>query len=357
MLRQFMKDKIRKRIEQALKERLFPCCVVGVVRKNGDRFVIPSGKFTFDKSAKKVGENSIFDVASITKSVPTSSLALKLIDEGKLKTDDKLIKFVPEFCSAFREKVLIKHLLTQTLDYGFPLSIYKDKSPDEILDVIFTTDFQSIPGTKFFYSNATSILLGILVERIFGESLDRLGEKYFFGPLQMNHTTFKPLEKFEKEEIVPTGIQEWRGGLIQGKVHYSISYVLNQKMVVGAAGVFSTAPDLLNFLEMLLNIGILNGRKYFSPEIIEQMQTNQLSNIGQCTGLGWELNQSRYMGKYSRIKTFGKSGFTGCVCICDIERGVGIVILSNYSFPVEKSDSAPINKFRSDVADIVFENL
>lgn len=352
-----MKEKIQNKIIQAIEGKTFSACAVGVVRTNGDRFVVPGGKFTFDVGAQAVQENTIFDVASITKSIPTSSLALKLIDEGKLRVGDKLINFVPEFNNSDRGDVLIKHLLTQTLDYDFRLSSYKEKSPGEILDVIFTTDFKSKPGTKFFYTNGTSILLGLVVERIFKETLDKLGEKYFFGPLKMTQTSFDPLRKLEKEEIVPTEIQEWRGGLVQGEVHDESAYVLRQKMAVGSAGVFSTVPDLLNFLEMFLNDGSFRDKKYFSPEIVKQIQTNQLADIGQYAGLGWELNQPRYMGKHCSAKTFGKTGFTGCVCVCDIERGVGFVILSNYTYPTRKPDATPINKFRSAIADIVFENL
>lgn len=352
-----METKIKNRILQAIEEKVFPACVVGVVRKSGERRIIPAGSFTYDSGSNLVSGNTIFDVASITKSIPTSSLALKLIDEGLLKMDDKLINFVPEFRNSDKDSVLIKHLLTQTLDYDFRLSAYKDKAPDEILEVIFTTEFKSRPGTKFFYTNATSILLGLVVERIFDEPLDILGEKYFFKPLKMAETSFKPLRKSNKEDIVPTEVQDWRGGLVQGKVHDESAYILNQKMIVGSAGVFSTAPDILNFLEMLLNNGTINGQKYFSLKIMDQIQTNQLSGIGQYAGLGWELNQPRYMGKYCNEKTFGKTGFTGCVCVCDIEREVGFVILSNYTYPIRKPDAILINKFRSDIADIVFENL
>jgi len=352
-----MKGKIQNKITQVIEKKIFSACAVGVVKTNGDRFVVSGGKFTFDADAQVVQENTIFDVASITKSIPTSSLALKLIDEGRLRLEDKLINFVPEFHNSDRENVLIKHLLTQTLDYDFRLSVHKDKTPEEILDVIFTTEFKSRPGTKFFYTNATSILLGFVVERIYKESLDKLGEKCFFEPLEMVQTSFTPLQKFKKEEIVPTEVQEWRGGLVQGEVHDESAHVLRKKMVVGSAGVFSTVPDLLNFLEMLLNNGSSGGRKYFSSEIMKQIQTNQLADIGQHAGLGWELNQPCYMGKHCSDKTFGKTGFTGCVCVCDIEREVGFVILSNYTYPTRKPDAVLINKFRSDIADIVFKNL
>jgi len=352
-----MIKKIQDRITQAIEEKLFPACVVGFTRTHGDRVVIPVGKFTFDNDARTIQEDTVFDVASITKSIPTSSLALKLIDEGEISLEDKLINFVPEFCNSYKKEVLIKHLLTQTLDYDLRLSTHKDKTPEEILDIIFTTEFKNKPGEKFSYANTTIILLGLVVERVFGKTLDELSEKYFFKPLKMTRTSFYPLQQFTKEEIVPTEIQEWRGELVQGEVHDESAYSLMRKMVVGSAGLFSTVPDLLNFLEMLLNNGFFAGNQYFSTKIIQQIQTNQLAHIGQCTSLGWELNQPRYMGKHRGETTFGKTGFTGCSCVCDVKREVALVILSNYTFPVRKPDATLINKFRSDIADIIFENL
>lgn len=224
------------------------------------------------------------------------------------------------------------------------------------MKAIFTTEFKSRPGRKFFYTNANSILLGLVAERILGNCLDELGKEYFFQPLEMDRTSFRPLEKFNSKEIAPTEIQEWRGGLVQGEIHDESAFILDKKMVVGSAGLFSTAPDILNFLKMLLNGGTINGKKYLSAEIIKQIQTNQLSDISQYAGLGWELNQP-YMGSYRSDKTFGKTGFTGCVCVCDIEREVAFVILSNYTYPIRKSSANLSNKFRSDIADIVFKSL
>lgn len=348
-----MKEKIQRIIDQAVADEAFPGCVVGVVWANGERFVLPSGNFTFDPGSEMIKEDSIFDVASITKAIPTSSLALQLIDEGRLSIDDRLIAYVPEFRNAHREGVLIRHLLTQTLDFGFRLSDFKDRSAQEILEVIFTTEFKSAPGTTFFYTNATSILLGLVVERIYGESLDVLGEEHFFGPLQMNRTGYNPLNRFPMQAIVPTEIQEWRGGLVQGEVHDESAYVLGKEMAVGSAGVFSTAPDMLNFLEMLLNDGAFDSKRYLSSEMMAQIQTNQISHIGECAGLGWELNQPRYMGKFCTETTFGKTGFTGCNVVCDIERGIAFVILSNYTYPKRKIDATQINAFRSAIADII----
>lgn len=332
-----MGQRIRDRILQAIQEKIFPGCAVGLIRKSGERLILPFGNFTYDIDSLKVKEDSIFDIASITKSIPTSSLTLKLIDEEKLRLDDKLIDFLPEFRSPDRTKILIKHLLTYGLDFDFRLSSYKNRSADEILEKILNANFRSPPGTTRYYTNATSILLGMVVETILNSTLDKLGEEYFFEPLKMTRTTFWPLGHFKKEEIVPTEIDDWRGRVIQGEVHDESAYAfMKAGRVVGSAGLFSTAPDLLNFLEMFLTRGVPAG-------IYE--------------GLGWELNQPRFMGRYANEKTFGKTGFTGCVVICDIKKGVGIAMLSNATYPRRKpleEHRETINAVRRDLADIIF---
>lgn len=159
---------------------------------------------------------------------------------------------------------------------------------------------------------------------------------------------------------MPTENDGWRDGNMRGEVHDESAYIfMKSGRAVGAAGVFSTAPDLLTFLEMLLNEGELDGRRYFSPEIVRQMHTNQISKLGY-QGLGWELYRSHYMGRYATEETFGKTGFTGCVVICDIKKGVGILILSNTTYPKRKpleEHILTINSVRRDIADIVFSSI
>lgn len=347
-----MKDVITKRVHRAIKERVFPGCVVGIVKRNGERMIMPFGSFTYDSTSPEVKEDTIYDVASITKSIPTASLALTLIDQGRLKISDKLINYIPEFNNSDRENVLIKHLFTYTLD-GYGLSSLKKKTAQELFEVLLTHDFENRPGTVFKYTNIPAALLGLVIERIMGDTLDKLADEYFFMPLAMKRTTFFP-ERFPSSEIVPTEIDDWRGEVC-GIVHDESAYICKKDgKVVGHAGLFSTAGDILNFMEMLLNKGIFAGRKYFSKEIIELMRTNQISELGDFTGLGWELNQPRFMGKKCGEHTFGKTGFTGTLCVCDIERETSYVILSNRIYPKRPADSSAINALRSDLGEIIF---
>ena len=123
---------------------------------------------------------------------------------------------------------------------------------------------------------------------------------------------------------------------------------------MGHAGLFSTAGDVLNFLEMLLNKGTFKEKKYFSENVLEQMHTNQIPELDDITGLGWELNQPRFMSKLCGPNTFGKTGFTGTLCVCDIEKGIAYTILSNRTYPKRPADSSVINRTRADIGEIIF---
>jgi CubicO group peptidase (beta-lactamase class C family) len=347
-----MEEKIRTRLTRAIEERIFPGCVVGVIRE-GTRAIIPVGKYTYDRDAQAVTEAAVYDVASITKSIPVSSLALSLIDAGKLTPSQKIVEIIPELRTNYREEITLWHLLTQTLDFQTQLSSLKDLLANHILEKIMTTQFPRRPGVVMNYSNATSILLGIFLERATGKKLDVLAEDEFFGPLGMTSTTFHP-EKVAVDCVVPTESDPWRGRMIRGEIHDESAYLLREKMIPGSAGLFSTVPDLLYFLQMLLNQGTYNGKQYFSEEMIAVMSANQLGHIGAYGGLGWELYQPRYMGRYCSEHTIGKTGFTGSVVILDIPNDKGLVMLSNYHFPKRKESVAALNQVRRDIADIVF---
>lgn len=169
----------------------------------------------------------------------------------------------------------------------------------------------------------------------------------------MNSTTFHP-EIFPKEKIAPTEYDEWRGRLIQGEVHDESTYTLQKKYYLGAAGLFSTVPDLLTFQFMLLNNGTYEGVKYFSQHLVEQMAINQLPDSTDEVGLGWVLKWSEAMGNQVSSKAFAKSGFTGCFMVTDPDKGLAMTLLCNRTFPKRPADSSTINKLRRELSDLVF---
>lgn len=332
-----LREQIEKRINRAIQERIFPGCVIGVVKKDGNRSVLPFGHFIYDEQSRAVSEDSIYDIASITKAIPTSSLLLTLLGDGSIKLADPVVKYVPEFGNyEDKKKITVKHLLTYTLDLDIPsMASLKTKTADEIIGVVVKAPLKSEPVAKYLYANSTTLVTGLLIRNASGKDIDTFADEKFFKPLAMHRTTFHP-EKFPKDEIVPTEFDDWRGRLIQGEVHDESTYILNKKFILGISGLFSTAPDLLNFMEMLIQGGKISE--------------------GGSTGLGWELNQPRFMGKYS-ANIFGKTGFTGCLVLCDPLKGIGMVFISNAIYPKRKTDSTSIHEVRRDLADIIFSDF
>jgi len=346
-----MVDSIRKLLNNGIENKVFPGCVAGV-RYGTKQQIVACGNHTYDSDSKPVNKNTVYDVASITKAVPVSCLALKLIDDGKLGRRQRLIEFIPELAGAYKDIITIDNLLTQTLDFDFRLSQCKNLSSEQIIKKVLEVDLKSRPGLSYSYANATSILLGIAIERCFGSDLAQIANDTFFTPLKMDSTTFYP-QNFNREIIAPTEYDSWRGRVIQGEIHDESTWALRPK-VVGAAGLFSTVPDLMKFMDMLLNGGEVSGKKYLSPEMISQMYTSQLPGSNQWIGLGWELNQKSFMGSNCSVTALGKTGFTGCSIVADIKKQSGYVLLSNHVYPERKPDRTDINRIRSQLGDMIW---
>lgn len=303
---------------------MFPGAVIGVSRK-GTKYILPVGTFAYD--TEHVSENTLYDCASITKSIPTASLALTFIAEKKLRLKDKVKKFIPELHND--HGATIEDLLLYRVR-GPRLSDLRFKTFEEIRTHILEHGFDAPPGESV-YTNLPTYILGIVLERIAEVSIAESAQTYFFDPLKMGHTTFFPTAS----DCAPTEIQD--GEMIQGVVHDESARVFaKERRSVGHAGLFSTASDLLLFLEPLMNGEF--------PAILK----------GAEKGLGWEKNAAHFMGNYTSHDTFGKTGFTGTSIIVDRKKDTALVILSNRTYPIRPPNSSAINTFRRDIADIVF---
>ena len=349
-----MDESISGFVNQAIDDKTFPGAVVGYL-KDGKTHVMAFGHQEYDKDSPVIHEDTLFDVASVTKSIPTNSLILWLIDNNKLALDDVVSDFIPELEGPYRKEITIRHLLTYTVVYdlnGRGLSQFAKEGPDSLLGVLLGGKLSSTPGSTYYYTNIPAILLGMVVERVLKKSLDVAAAEIFFEPLGMKRSTFTP-EQFPLDEIAPTEIDDWRGK-VHGAPHDESAWTLHQIGKIGGhAALFTTAGDLLIFAQMLLNGGEYEGKRYLSPSIIKQATTNQIAELGLSTGLGWELNQPAFMGKYS-AHLFGKSGFTGCLILIDPTTKRAMVLISNYPFPKRKADRGPINKVRVEIADLIF---
>jgi CubicO group peptidase (beta-lactamase class C family) len=324
-----MPEKIHKRAERAISEKVFPGCEVGVSR-NGTREIFVFGGFTYDAHSPRVTETTAYDLASITKSIPTASLAAIFIAEGKMRLDDEVKKYIPEMENDFG--TTIEDLLRYRVK-GPRMSTLDFRTFEQLRSHLLETGFSAPPG-EYEYTNMPAYVLGVILERIAGKSLAPLSYEYFFGPFQMHDATFFPTAS----DCAPTEIQH--GITVQGIAHDESTRVFAKaRRTVGHAGLFSTAGDLLNFFEALFE------KKY--PEVLVAAQK----------GLGWQADYGRPTSIFP-MGTIGKTGFTGTYVAADPNRKIALIILSNRTYPTRPPDatslSSAINIFRRDIAQSVF---
>lgn len=352
MTMNFNSEKIEALFASANEDGVFSKAVAGFILPDGSTRVMPFN----------TPEDTVFDIASLTKVCPTSTLALCYILEGKLSPETKVADYIPELKTNYRDDIRLWHLLTHSLDYRVPMKTLRTLPPEGILDALFTYQFDAAPGTIFNYGNPASVLLGMILSRIAGKDLHTLGRERFFEPLGMNRSGWDPLTRSQnaipKEEISPTEICSFRNREIQGEIHDESAWVLRQLFPVGSAGMFSTVPDLLKFVKMVLNDGFdaASNKRIAPAGILDLVSHNALpSSVPEKTALGWELAASKFMGTRISPRAFGKTGFTGASIVADPEKNATVVLLSNFTYPHREANADRIHAFRASLADAFFE--
>ena len=299
---------IDRTIEAAISQRRLPGAVFRVehgvdhyVRAYGNRALVPA--------VEAMTEDTIFDAASLTKVVATTPSIWILIERGKIGIDDEVSKYIPELTGDGKEQTTIRHLLTHTsgLRPGLPLSSSWSGSEAAIRLASEETPVNK-PGLVFRYSDINFILLGELVKRVTGDSLDVFASREVFRPLRMVDSGFLPSPSL-RSRIAPTELAE--GEILRGVVHDPTSRRMGG--VAGHAGLFLTSSDLTRYIRMILNGGTLDGVRILRPETVAAMTSVQTPpNVSVRRGGGWDIDSS-----YSRprggfpLGSFGHTGWTG----------------------------------------------
>ena len=326
--------------------------------------VCEEGTFTGSVGKKRlfpeVVENNIdtmYDMASCSKVVSTTTCILKLLEQGKLRLFDTVKKYLPRFK---HENVLVWDLITHTS--GLPAGVSgvcKIKSREEALDKIYALDLIYEKNTKIVYSDIGFILLGFIVEEISGMKLNEFAKKYVFDPLEMYDTGYNPVDI---DRCAPT---EERNddivkGIVCGKVHDEMAYLLGG--VCGHAGFFSTCKDMSHFIEMVLNDGVYNGKKILSKATINLMFTPQVQEKKgialtlNTRGIGW-IVQGDYCsaGDLASPETILHTGFTGTNVFIDRINKVGFSLLTNRVHPTRQN--VKIIPYRGMIGNYIIANF
>ncbi|HIA91923.1 TPA: class A beta-lactamase-related serine hydrolase [Candidatus Saccharibacteria bacterium] len=336
---------IKNVLDDTIAQHITPGAVVGVF-KNGQKTIIPAGSFTYEPDSPSVTNKTIYDVASITKSVAAGLLALKAIEEQKISPNTKLTSVLPDFTGTHHDEVTVHHLLTYTVisDIQTSTAELSKQGGEALIETLKKTALKSPPGTEFAYINTPVIMLTLLLETVYESNFYDLVQQKIFKPLHMNSSTFFT-SKLSDEHIPPT--ENVDGQNIHKIVHDESARAMQQDgYQTGHAGMFSTVDDLLNVCEMIVNNGTFNNSQFLQPELIKKMTTNQLDAIGRRSGLGWEMDDSFFRGLYKNPNIIGKTGFTGCSITINPTNQSSLVILSNAKYPDRSTTRDQIIKFR-----------
>ena len=297
----------------------------------------PWGGKAVEPSPEPMTPDTIFDLASLTKVVATAPSVALLAQSGALSLDDPVARHIPGFGSRDREPVRIVHLLTHTsgLPPGLPLADGWE-GVQAAVELACAQEPEAEPGARFRYSDINFILLGEVVRRVSGQSLDRFARERIFGPLGMSDTGFLPPEGL-RGRIAPTTRDGGGSGFLRGRVHDPTARRMGG--VAGHAGLFSTASDLAAFARMLLAGGRHRGAAVLEEETVALMSGNRLpGSMDVERGLGWDI-ESPYSGPRGSLfsrSSYGHTGWTGTSLWIDPGTDTFVIFLSNRNHPTEE---------------------
>jgi beta-N-acetylhexosaminidase len=362
-------------IGRAIADKAFPGATLAVGYK--DKVALHSfGKLSYDAKSPQVNVRTMYDVASLTKVIVTTTLVEKLVEgdfKSPLNLDAPIERYLPEWTAGqqpgkglqklfnenpaemeWRHRVTVRHLMTHTSGLP-PFKEYWRTSTgkQDTLKMIFAEPLESEPGTKMVYSDLGIILMAEIIERLTGRTLDDLAKEFIFTPLAMNDSMYKPPKKLWPL-IAPTEFDaNFRKRLIQGEVHDENAFAIGG--VSGHAGLFSTAPDLAAFCQMLLGGGVYAHQRILRRATIAQFIVPQQLSGGTRT-LGWVVpTEGSSSGQYFSPHSFGHTGFTGTSIWIDPDRRVFVVLLTNRVNPTRENHK--IADVRPALHDAVIEAL
>ena len=376
--------------QKAIDGKMTPGMQVLVARKGNVIFQKSYGYHTYDNTTK-VSNSDLYDVASISKMISTLPNVMQLYDQNKVNLDTKLKKMVPLFSKTNKENINFKDLLTHyaglqawipfykaTLDTeNKPLEKYYHKIADsqfstKVADGLFIrkdyhdTIMKIIANSplsikrEYKYSDFTFIILKEYLERKTKKKLEVLSQKNFYSSLGMNNTLYNPLEKFDKNGIAPTEVDNYfRHQVVQGYVHDMAAAM--EGGIAGHAGIFSNAMDVAKMMQLFLQKGNYGNKQYFSEKTFDAFNTSYYSSEGVHRGLGFDKRIGKDGSTCACVSksSFGHTGFTGNIAWVDPETEIVYVFLSNRTYPEVSGEGNKLSKekIREDIQQIIQEAI
>ena len=306
---------------EAVAGEAFPCVAFAIGLK--DKIIYEDCIGT--ANGKAITRDSLFDMASVTKTVIPTTLAMLFLEKGLVSLHEPISEFL-ENVPKDKADITIKHLMTHTSGIKAH-TLLQDfaKKPSDVVDVILKTRLSAPVGTAAEYSCLGFILLGKILENISGKSLDTLAQEYILNPLDMRNSGYKPTEG----HIVPTEFDKESDTYLCGDVHDENARFMGG--VSANAGLFSNIIDMIKYCAMLSSGGLLNGFPFVSKATLDVFTRDYTPGMSESRGLGFSLYDGRphALGDLFPIGSYGHTGYTGTCFFVDIKTGLYVILLTN----------------------------
>lgn len=337
-------------LNNGVKDKIFPGAALSVSIDGAPLYQTAVGKYTYDDNSSAISTSTIFDIASVTKTI-VATAALKLLELGKIKLEGTIGEYLPQFTGTnVGSRITIWNLFTHTSSLDVRMSHLASDAicKEAIIKALTAYNTKLEPGIEVKYGNVNTFLLGEIIATVSGTPLDTFIRSEVTDVLQMNDTRYVPSLDIV-DRIAPTEIE---GGVtIRGVVHDPSARSIGG--IAGHAGLFSTISDLNNFLTMWTEGGIFNGRQVLAQDTVNLAFTNTTRTLNKSYGLGWHLDNPDYLGHITPVGTFFHTGFTGTIIAGNVLRKIKIVFLSNCTFP-HRENHHNKNEFFRKLFDSIF---
>jgi uncharacterized protein YbbC (DUF1343 family)/CubicO group peptidase (beta-lactamase class C family) len=324
-------------VQQAIHDGQIPGAVVLVWHNGQVTYSKAFGHRSLEPRREIMTLDTVFDIASLTKVVATTTAVMQLVDHGRIRLNDPVAKYIPEFAQNGKEDVTVRELLTHYSGLRPDLDLDQPwQGRETALRMAYAETPVYPPGSRFLYSDTNFIVLGALVEQVSGTTLDKYCQTHIFAPLNMTRTRFLPPATW-LPKIAPTEFDE-HDKMLRGVVHDPTARRMGG--VAGNAGLFSTADDLSKFAQALLN-----GSGILPPPAVEKMTTPQQPPTSQeLRGFGWDIDSplSSSRGELLPVGSFGHTGFTGTSLWIDPTTRTYIIVLANAVHPRGKGSAVAL---------------
>lgn len=339
-LRLATEGRIDSIVNDGIAKKAYPGCQVLAMKDGKLLFRKAYGHQTYDEDSPEVTMNTIYDLASVTKMMSTTLAMMKLVETGKVKLDDPLSRYLPYLKNTDKANITIRQAMSHMarLKSFYPFwQEAKDAEEPRASVLKQVTASHLLSNTEYVYSDLGFILLGDLIQTVSGQRLDIFVNHHFYSPMGLCNTGYNPLERgIDSTIIAPTeNDQHYRMRLIRGMVHDENAFAMGG--VSGHAGLFGTADDLARILQMLLNGGTFDGRRYLKAETIAMFNTRYFDKQNCRRGLGFDKPLITGHGgsacDEAPQSSYGHTGFTGTMVWVDPDNQMLYVFLSNRVYP------------------------